>query len=136
MAAYVASTAGGGTSGTGNRTVTVTTAVAGNLLVAFVSLSANTTTTPTMTDDHADGLGTWTRIGTALWGSSLNNSAVFVRNALLGSTDTSFVVTCTSGSNTAGEIVVVEVSGMVRTGATGAIRSSGRQANGAIRTTP
>src|SRR3972149_5258754 len=105
MAAFARSTAGGGSGGTGNRSGTVTTAAPASLLVAFVSLSANTGTTPTMSDNHADGLGAWTRIGTALWGSSLNNSAVFVRDALLGSTDTSFVVTCESGSNTAGEIV-------------------------------
>jgi hypothetical protein len=135
MAAYARSTAGGGTSGTGNRSVTVTTAVSGSLLVAFVSLSANTGTTPTMSDDHADGLGTWTRIGTALWGSSLNNSAVFVRDALLGSTDTSFVVTCASGSNSAGEIAVVEITGMSRAGSS-AIRSSGSQADQASGTTP
>ena len=135
MAAYARSTAGGGSGGTGNRSVTVTTAVSGSLLVAFVSESANLNTTQTMSDDHADGLGAWTRIGTALWGSSLNNSAVFVRNSLLGSTDTSFVVTCESGSNTAGEIVVVEITGMSLAGSS-AIRSSGSQADQASGTTP
>lgn len=135
MATWRASGAGGGSSGTGNRTVTVTTAVSGDLLVVFVSLSANTTTTPTMTDDHADGLGTYTRIGTALWGTSANNSAAFVRDAKLGSTDTSFVITCTSGSNSAGEISWVAIQNSPNAGIS-AIRSYGSQADQASGTTP
>jgi hypothetical protein len=134
-ATYRASGAGGATSGSGNRTVTVTTAISGDLLVVVVGLSGNSSSTVTLSDDHADGLGTYHRVGNALWNGSANNGVVFVRDALLGSTDTSFVITCTSGSNTAGEIVWAAFAGMTRAGSA-AVRSSGSQANQGAATTP
>lgn len=131
-ATYRASAAGGGTSGSGNRTVTITPAV-GDLLVVVVSLSGNTNDAPTMTDNN--GSGTYTRaVGGVAWSSSANRMAVFVRDALMVNT-TSTTITCASGSNTAGELVAIAVSGMTRTGSA-AIRSSGSQANQAASTTP
>lgn len=138
MASYRASGSGGGSSGTGNRTVTVTTAIADDLLVVFVNVSANSGTTPTVTDDHADGLGTYTRIGTAAWGNltpSACMSSVFVRDAKLGSTDTSFVITASTGSNTSGVVGWVAIQGMSRAGSS-AIRSSGKQESQATGGTP
>ncbi len=135
MATFGHSAAGGGTSGTSNRAVTVTTFVTGEHVTVFVSLSANTNAAPTCSDDHADGLGAYSLVGTRLWSTSLNNMMVFVRNALLGSTDTSFIITVASGSNTAAEIVPIAYTGMAKVGA-GSIRSSGGQANGASGATP
>src|SRR3989344_1866127 len=119
MAAFVAATSGGGSGSTGNRSVTVTTAVSGNLIVVFVVVSANTNDTPTCSDNHADGLGTYTLIRKQNWsqsGADGDRMACFVRDALLGSTDTSFVITAATGSNTAGEVGAIEVSGMSLTG--------------------
>ncbi len=130
-ATYRASFAGGGTTGTTDRTCSVTPAV-GDLLVAFVALSTNTNATPTMSDTGTGG--TWTLVQQALWNASADNSAVFVRNNLSVST-TAITVTCASGSNAAGEIVVIAVSGMSKAG-TSAIRSKGAQANQAASTTP
>lgn len=130
-ATYRTSAAGGGTSGTGNRTCTITPAV-GDLLVVFVSASGNTNVSPTCSDDN--GSGTYDRILSGLWSSSANSFSCFVRTALMVNT-TSTVVTVATGSNTAAEIVVVAMSGMVKTGS-GAVRSSGKQENQAASTTP
>jgi len=130
-ATYRTSFAGGGTSGTGDRSVTITPA-SGDLIVVFVSLSVNAATL-TMTDDNGVD-GTYTRVASALWNASANNSAVFVRNALIRNTD-STIITCTSGANDAGELVAVAVTGMTRVGLS-AIRSYGLQANQASSTTP
>ena len=131
MAAYSASVAGGGSSGTSNRSLAVTPAI-GDLLVVFVSLSANTNATPTCSDGEPGG--TYTRILQALWNASANNMACFVRDALSVSTNAR-TVTVASGSNTAGEIVIVRVTGMAKVGAA-AVRSSGSQANQASGSTP
>ena len=130
-ATYRASFAGGDTTGTADRTLTITPAV-GDLIVVFVALAGNVATL-TMTDDNgADG--TYTRIASALWATSANNSAVFVRDALIRNTD-STIITCTSGSNTAGALVAVAVTGMLRIGLS-AVRSYGLQANQASGGTP
>lgn len=130
MATYRTSFAGGGTSGSGDRTVTITPAV-GDLVVVFASTSGNTNASPTCTDNNS---GTYDRIGTAAWGTSANTFSVFVRTALMANT-TSTVITVATGANTAGEIVAVCVSGMSRVGAS-AVRSQGSQANQAASTTP
>jgi len=130
-ATYRTSFAGGDTTGTSDRTLTIVPAV-GDLIVVFVSLTGNVASL-TMTDDNgADG--TYTRIASALWATSANNSAVFVRNSLIRNTD-STIITCASGSNTAGALVAVAVSGMTRIGLS-AVRSYGLQANQASGGTP
>lgn len=126
MATYRTSSAGGATSGTGNRTITVTPAV-GDLLVVFVKWSGNSNTSPTCTDNN--GSGTYDRILTALNNGSADIMAVFVRTALMVNT-TSTVITPVvgGGNNTAGEIVVVHIAGMVKVGSA-AVLQSGKQEN-------
>lgn len=108
------------------------TPVVGDLLVIFVSLSSNVATL-TVTDDNGQD-GIYTRVASALWGTSLNNSAVFVRDSLLRNTDVT-TVTVASGANDAGSVVAVAVSGMLRTGLS-AVRSFGALADQAGGTTP
>jgi hypothetical protein len=127
---YRSSAAGGGTTGTSNRTLAATPAVS-DLWVVFVSLSANTNASPTCSDDNG---GTYDLVGTALWSTSANNSAVFVRKQLHTNT-TSTTITVASGSNSAGEIVVIMCAGSLRIGIS-AVRSSGSQANGGVVTAP
>ncbi len=120
---YRTSAAGGDTALTADRTVTITT-VTDDLLVVFVSLSANTGLAATMTDNQG---GTYFLINSVLWSSSANSLLAFVRNTLVTS-GTSTVITCNSGSNTAGELVVIACAGSLRAGYA-AIRSGGWQAN-------
>jgi len=119
-ATYRTSVAGGDTAGTGNRSVAITPVV-GDLFVVFVSLSVNVAALE-VTDDNGIG-GTYTRLMSGYWGSSANNAAVFVRNALLPNTNAT-TITCVSGANDAGVIVAVAVSGMTRVGLSAA-RSMG-----------
>ena len=137
MAAFSHETDGGGTSGTGNRTLTVTSAVSGSLMVVGVFATVNNNTTPTMTDDHADGLGTYTLVAAqqCTLSASVATLSVFVRNSLLGSTDTSFIITAATGTNNAAVIGAIEVTGMTKVGAA-AIRSKGGQTNGTASTAP
>ena len=123
---YRTSSAGGGTSGTGNRTITVTPAV-GDLLFVFVKWSGNAATNPTCTDNN--GSGTYNLILTALNNASADIMAVFVRTATMANT-TSTVITPVvgSGTNTAGEIVVVHVANSLLAGSA-AVRASGKQEN-------
>jgi hypothetical protein len=123
-ATYRTSTVGGGTSGTTARTAAITTAV-GDLLICFVAYSGVTTLT-SVTDNAGDG-GTWTQVQTALFGSSANIGAVYVRSKLMASA-VSVTVTVNASTNTAGEIVLVAYSGMRYTGSA-AVRSKGSQAN-------
>ncbi len=130
-AAVRTTAAGGGTNGTGNRTVTIVPAV-DDLLVVFCAVSVNTNAAPTMTDDN--GSGTYTLIQTAQWNTSANTMSLFVRTALMVNT-TSTVITCATGSNTSGELVVYAITGMTRTGAS-AILQNARQENQASGGTP
>jgi hypothetical protein len=129
-AKFRTSAAGGGTSGTTDRTVAITPAV-GDLFIAFCVASVNTQTAPTMTDNNS---GTYSLITTAQKATSADTMSVFVRNQFLANT-TSTTLTCATGSNTAGEIVVVAVTGMSQTGSN-AIRQSNRQENQASGGTP
>ena len=131
MASVRTTAAGGGTSSTGDRTVTITPAD-GDLLVVFVVVAANTQSAPTMTDDN--GSGTYTLVATALKNSSADIMSVFVRDKILTNA-TSTVITAVTGSNTAGELVVVAVQGMAKAGAA-AILQSKALANQAAGGTP
>lgn len=132
-ATFRTSAAGGSTTGTSNRTVTITPAV-NDLFVVFCAVAANSNDTPTMTDNN--GSGTYDRIRTQNWVISAVNYriSVFVRTALVPNT-TSTVITCTTGSNTSGSVAVVAVSGMTRVGAN-AVLQSGGQNDQAASTTP
>lgn len=132
-ATFRTSFAGGGTSGSSNRTITVTPAV-GDFWIVFVNLSGNSGAGPSCSDDNS---GTYTKIGNNIpLNASVDRCAVFVRDQRLTNT-TSTVITITSGSNTAGEIVVIAYSGGFAS-ATGirCIRQFAAQSNQAAGGTP
>jgi hypothetical protein len=131
-ATYRTSAAGGGTSGTTNRTVTITPAV-GDYLVLFATISGSTNWSPSVTDSNASAAG-WSLVGVCRWNSSADLMACWVRKALMANT-TSTVITCNSGSNTAAELVVLAYSGMTRVGING-IRQWAGQENQASGGTP
>jgi hypothetical protein len=124
------SAAGGDTTGTSDRTCTITPAV-GDLFVVFHSNSVNNNIVPTCSDDNG---GTYTRIRNGLFNTSGSSGGVFVRDQLLTNT-TSTTVTVATGSNDSGNVVVLAVAGMTLLGAA-AVRQSGRVVNQAAGTTP
>jgi len=83
---YRTSTAGGGTSGTSNRTAAITPAV-GDLLIVFCAVEGNTQAAPTCSDNN--GGGTYTLIGTSLFGTGI--MSVFVRTAKMVNTTSTTV---------------------------------------------
>lgn len=123
-----ASGSGGATSGTGDRTATVTTPVVNDLWIVACFVSTNTNDAPTCSDNQG---GTYTLVGTpanqVLPTSENCRLSIFVRNALISSTS-STTVTVATGSNTSGAIHVLPFSGMTRAGIA-AIRSQGLQNN-------
>ena len=133
-AAYRSVGTGGGTSGSSNRSAAISlTATAGDLLVVFISTSGNTNTSPTCTDNAG---GTYDLILSGLWNSSANSFACFVRASLhISASPATITVTVATGANTAAQIGIIAVSGMSKVGAA-AVRSSGKQENGAVSTTP
>jgi hypothetical protein len=130
-AVYRTSAAGGSSSGTGNRTATITPAV-GDLLIIYCFVAANTNDTPTCSDNN--GSGTYDRIDVMNASIAAINYrlSVFIRTALMVNT-TSTTVTVATGSNTSGVVHVIAVSGMSRVG-TDAVRSKGSQNNQAAGT--
>lgn len=110
-ATYSSSAAGGGTSGTGNRSVSITS-VANTLLVTFASVSGNTQTAPTMTDSQG---GAYTLVGQAYWSGGANNMFAFVRTSLVTSA-VATTLTLNTNTNTAAEIEVLTFAGMTKTG--------------------
>lgn len=131
MATYRTSWAGGGTSGSGNRTLSVTTPTVGDLLVIICGASGNTNSAPTCADNQG---GTYYLVGTALKNASADTLSVFVRQQFITTTST-HTVTVTTGANTAGEIVGIAYRSIPNVGQQ-AIRSSGFQANQAGGGTP
>lgn len=135
---YRASSSGGGTSGTTDRTCVAPALAAGDLLVVFCNATTNTNDTPTCSDNNADGFGGssgWTFIGKQNFAASAGRMSCFVRNALISNTG-STTITVATGSNTSGNIVCVAVAGMKRGGANGAVRQFNGQADQAASTTP
>lgn len=122
---------GGSSTGTADRTATITPAV-GDLLIVYCYVAANTNDTPTCSDNN--GGGTYDRIDVAncVTGGINYRLSVFIRTSLMVNT-TSTVVTVATGSNTSGNVVVEAVSGMTRAGAS-AVRSKGLQNNQAAGT--
>jgi len=124
-ATYRTSSAGGGSSGTGNRTSTIS-AVAGDLLIVAVQWSGNSNTSPTCTDNQS---GTYSLVLTARNNLSADICAIFVRNQVVASTATITVAPVVgSGNNTAGEILTVAISGATKFGLS-AIKQSAKQEN-------
>lgn len=133
---YRTSATGGSTSGTSDRTCTITPAV-GDLLIVICAVAANTQSSPTCSDNN--GSGAYALIGsTAIayddgGGTPINHRlAVFVRTTAMANT-TSTVVTVATGSNTAGVVHVIAVSNMSNFGAA-AVRQFASQANQAAGT--
>lgn len=126
-AAFVNSAAGGGTSGSGDRTLSITP-TSGALAVVCFQLAQNTNSSTTVTDDNSDGLGTYYKVFTTLNRTSQDMGGCYVREALF-SNGTACTVTVNSGSNTSGEIVMMNISGMTRTGSSAVLQSK-TQANG------
>ena len=120
---------GGGTSGTGPRSASIT-AAAGDLLVAFASVSANSQAAPTMTDSNG---GTYSLVGRAAWQTS-NNMLCFVRDSLLPNAIPT-TLTLNTDTNTAGEIVILAYTGISRAGSA-AIKQFASQANQPANATP
>jgi hypothetical protein len=118
MAAYRTSVIGGNTAGT-DPTLAIT-ALAGDLLVVFASISDMNTVS--FTDDAG---GTYTRAATGTWGT-LDNGVAYVRDSLV-SANATITVTGDTDTNTAVEFGIVAASGMFRAGSS-AIRGHGTAA--------
>lgn len=113
----------------GNKTV-VATPAANDLIVVVHGMSGWASgDNSTVTDNNSDGLGVYTRFGTAtvpLSEQGGTNGALWisVRNSLIGSaTSTTFTVTNTGDSG--GGLTVIRFSGMTRTGASAVLQSIG-----------
>jgi hypothetical protein len=118
----------------GNKTFTGTPA-ASDLIVVVAPASG--VATSAVTDNNADGLGTYTQADSDRtgWGSATTGHlTVWVRNALIGSA-TSTVFTATQSGSTGGGLDVFRISGMTRTGAA-AVRQTAGQSSGTSGTTP
>jgi hypothetical protein len=129
---YRTSTAGGGTTGTGNRSGAAITPVANDLFIVVGTFTGCTNTAPTCSDNNNSG--TYTRIFAGLYNASADMFCAFVRDTPLPNT-TSTTVTVTTGSNTAGEIITIAWSGALRYGGA-AIRQWAIQENQASGGTP
>ena len=120
MAAY---TALGGTFNTtaGDKTA-IAVPVANDLIVVIHGISGWASgDNSVITDDNADGLGTYTRYGTATAPLSTGGGTacalwISVRDALIGSA-TSTTFTATNTGDTGGGLTVIAYSGMPRVGA-------------------
>lgn len=126
-AAFVNSQVGGDTIGSGDRTLLFTPS-SGALGIVCFQLAQNTNSSTTVTDNNSDGLGTYYKVFMELNNSSTDIGGCFIRQALF-SNATNSTVTINSGSNTSGEIVFINISGMTRTGSS-AVRQYKSQANG------
>lgn len=103
----------------------------GDLPIVFCG-NTGITTTPTVTDDNADGLGTYTLVDGALQASSSNKMFVFVRDAKIGSA-TSTTISVTGASSTGGGFVATRMLNAPAAGSA-AVRQSCKQENHAAGT--
>ena len=113
----------------GNKTQVSTPAL--NDLIVVVHAISNWASgdNSTITDNNADGLGTYTKFGTASAPVSTGGGTACalwfsVRDALIGSA-TSTTYTATNTGDTGGGLVVFRVSGMTRTGSSAVLQSIG-----------
>lgn len=103
-----------------SRTVTITPAV-GDLIIIFTETTGYATD-PGISDNNADGLGTYTKIRSQIKHSSADKLSAWVRNAPIGNSS-STVFTMTMGSNTGSGLHVMRWHGYHNSGL-GAIRQS------------
>lgn len=119
------------TTSAGTKTVTATPAVGDLLVLVLAHTGVASLAAPT--DNNADGGGTYSLAGTvAVKATSADRLGIYVRDALVGSA-TSTVFTSTAPGSSGGGLVVLKVTGMLRTGSS-AIRQAGRQDNQAAAT--
>jgi hypothetical protein len=130
LATTASSAAGGSTSGTGDRTVSITPQVQ-QLLVVFASVSGNTQAAPTMTDNKG---GTYTLVAQASWNGGADNSFAYVRDTL-ATARVAHTIKLDTDTNTAGELAVIAVTDMSRTGAA-AVKQVATAADQSASTTP
>lgn len=105
----------------GNKTVVATPAVSDLIVVVHGISTWASGDDSVITDNNADGLGTYTKFGTATAPLSTGGGTggalwISVRNALVGSA-TSTTFTATNTGDTGGGLTVIRFSGMTRTGA-------------------
>src|SRR6185503_5243879 len=120
MGSVRTSVAGGGTTGTSDRTLAITPAV-GDLLFAIAFVSTNTNNVPTCSDNNGSGTYDRSDVGNVVIATVDHRRSIFVRTALMVNT-TSTTVTVATGTNTSGCIVIGALTGMTKVGAA-AIRS-------------
>lgn len=113
----------------GNKTVTATPALSDLIVVVHGISGWASGDSSTITDNNSDGLGSYTRIGTAT--APLSNGGgtacalwISVRNSLIGSA-TSTIFTATNSGDTGGGLTVLRFSGMSRTGSSAIKQSIG-----------
>jgi len=121
------------TTAAGNKTGTATPAL--NDLIVIVVAATGVATTA-VTDNNADGLGTYTKISASEFTgfSTTGNLNMWVRNALIGSA-TSTIFSVTQTSSTGVGLDVYRIAGMSQTGAA-AVRGYGGQSTGTASTAP
>lgn len=113
----------------GNKTLIGSPAL-GDLIVVIHGMSGWASgDDSTITDNNADGLGTYTKLGTAsaplATGGGTSGALWFsVRDALIGSA-TATTFTATNSGDTGGGLTVLRFSGMTRTGADAILQSIG-----------
>lgn len=120
------------TTAAGNKTVTATPAASDLIVVVHGMSGWASGDNSTITDNNSDGLGTYTRLGSATaplaTGGGTNGALwISVRDALVGSA-TSTIFTATNTGDTGGGLTVLRFSGMSRAG-TSAIKQSIGQSN-------
>jgi hypothetical protein len=108
------------------------TPAAGDLLVVFVSASA-TTATGSLTDSQ--GLG-WTKTTNASFSGAPDRLYVFVANTLAAASSMTVTFDCTGDQATGANIAIARVSGMTRTGTSGAIKQKRQVSGQSASTTP
>lgn len=113
----------------GNKTVVATPALSDLIVVVHGMSGWVSGDSSTITDDNADGLGVYTRLGDAT--TPLSNGGgtagalwFSVRNSLVGSA-TSTTFTVTNSGDTGGGLTVLRFSGMTRTGSSAILQSVG-----------
>lgn len=104
------------------------TPAAGDLLIALLTISGNTTGHVTDTQN----LG-WDLVASVLSASSVNTTYVFISQRFAAASSMTITFTSTSGAGSGSIMGVVRCSGMTRAGAN-AVRQSAKQANAAIGT--
>ena len=108
----------------GAKTVTATPAV-GDLILIAVQVSDDTTWSAP-TDNQS---GTYTQIGsTVQTGGSVNNLALYVRNALIPAATSTIFTLANPGTDTGGGLAVIKVTGMVKHGSSAVRQSKGASA--------